>query len=80
MENHRTLRQADFHARTARNEPFLSKLKRKFRVKLAKNHINKDETYCKEVVFADGSKLNLLVVMGSLSSGVSPTRSWIRKI
>lgn len=55
----RILRKADFHGRTARNKPFVSERNKKSRLQFAESHVNKDETYWEDVIFADESKFNL---------------------
>lgn len=55
----RILRHDNFHGRTARNKPFISPKNLKSRLKFAKDHVNKDQSFWNTVIFADESKFNL---------------------
>lgn len=55
----RVLRNHDLHGRTALKKPFLSRKHLDSRFKFAKDHINKDLGFWKQVIFADESKFNI---------------------
>lgn len=55
----RVLRDDNFHGRTARNKPFISKKNQKVRIQFAKDHENKDISFWNTVIFADESKFNI---------------------
>lgn len=49
----------DYHARSARKKPHISKKNRKARVDFAKAHVNKPMEFWMKTIFADESKFNL---------------------
>lgn len=53
------LRSGGYHSRTPRKKPFISAINKAKRLEFAKNFINKDENFWKNVVFSDESKFNL---------------------
>lgn len=55
----RALHERNFHGRSARKKPYISEVNRKKRLEFAKQHINKDESYWNDVIFADETKINL---------------------
>lgn len=55
----RVLRQAGYNGRVARKKPFINEKNRNKRKTFARELISKDETWWKDVIFADESKFNL---------------------
>lgn len=53
------LRENNYHGRTDRRKPFISKVNRKKRLLFAKMYKNKDANFWKRVVFTDESKYNI---------------------
>lgn len=53
------LKKHDFHARSARRKPHISKKNRNIRLYFAKEHVSKPLEFWMDVIFADESKYNL---------------------
>lgn len=63
----RILRKNNLNGRTARNKPFISQRNRRVRLEFAREHINKDLDFWKQVIFADETKINQFGSDGKIS-------------
>lgn len=63
----RVIRRSGYNGRIARKKPYISEVNRKKRLQFAKEHVDKDESWWEDVIFADETKINLFGSDGRVS-------------